>query len=108
MQDSKGHTLAVGQTVTFTTWDNSDAKAPKAVPTLGTITALSGESLANQTLGNATLDTDAGEVTVASASVTITTAKRKAAPAASAPAKKKSAAKKTTAAAAPATPPAAK
>lgn len=64
MQDAKGKTLAVGQTVTFDTWDDSDSKNPKRVSNTGVITALTGESRENQTLGDATITANKKEYVV--------------------------------------------
>jgi len=42
MQDAKGKTLKVGQTVSFNTWDDSDPDKPKRLTNTGTVAALSG------------------------------------------------------------------
>lgn len=73
MIDQNGNTLKVGQTVSFDKWDDSDAKAgPKRVPTKGTVTALAGESLENQTLGTVTITlADKSTVDVAAGGVSV-------------------------------------
>jgi hypothetical protein len=69
MISGNGKPLAVGSKVTFDTWDESDKLNPKRVATKGVVTALSGESRDNQTLGEVTIKTDKGELTIAALAV---------------------------------------
>lgn len=71
MQDSKGNTLAVGQTVNFDVWDTSK-EVPTRSTSKGTITALTGESLDNQRLGEVTITAGKSTVTHPAQAVTIT------------------------------------
>lgn len=70
MQDAKGKTLAVGQTVKFDTWEETKA-GPLRGSAEGVVIALAGESRENQTLGEVTIKADKKEVTVPALAVTI-------------------------------------